>query len=365
MAKIAVAMSGGVDSSVAAHILQSQGHELLGLTLELLPTWLAVAHPKNSAEKNAAAVALKLGIEHKVIDARDEFSETVLSNYANEYLSGRTPNPCVVCNQNIKFGLLFKAAKALGCDYLATGHYVGTVVHEGQTKLVRARDDNKDQSYFMYRIPSHVLSHCLFPLSNIDKLEVKRIATELGIEGEVEEESQDICFAAPGYHEEILKRLSLLDKDKGGQTLSSRLEEEGDFVDSKGNIVGRHRGISHYTIGQRKGLNLAGMPEPYYVTAINAKTNQIEVGPLVETYVEKIKIEDIVGTLKDGREYLVQLRYRMKAVPASYKLDTKGDAWLHLREPLSAIAAGQSLVCYSAFDGKEIVQGGGIIRCVV
>lgn len=349
MSRIAVGMSGGVDSTITAALLKNEGHEVEGVTLRLLPAWL---EEESSAVADAAVAASELGIVHHVVDLRTEFEKLVLKPFAETYAKGSTPNPCVFCNESIKFGLLFDWAMEQGFDTLATGHYVRIVEHEGRLALARPQDESKDQSYFMYRLEPDILSKLMFPLADMDKSEVKKLARERGLSVSNKPESQDICFASACSHTEIVEHY-----EQAGTT-------PGPIYNRAGELLGEHKGLINYTIGQRKGLP-AGLSTPHYVIEIDTKRNALIIGEEIETFITEVELESLVGNLELGKSYDCQLRYRMKAQRATViELDAQNKrAKLKFDEALSAIASGQSAVCYSRYLDTDIRIGGGIISC--
>ena len=265
---VVVAMSGGVDSSVAAALLKKQGYEVIGLTMCFN---LAETNGKKPSccgldgIEDARRVCHKLGIRHYVLNLDKDFSRDVIQDFCQEYFSGRTPNPCVRCNQFIKFGILLKKAINLGAQFLATGHYARVVKSSQGYLLKKAKDLKKDQSYFLYRLDQNQLKHIIFPLGNITKPRVRSIAVKLGLNVAGKQDSQEICFLPDGDYRNLIKA-------KGANRI-----KPGDLVDKDGNILGRHSGIPFYTIGQRQGLGIA-RGYPVYVTQINARDNRITLG---------------------------------------------------------------------------------------
>jgi tRNA-specific 2-thiouridylase len=347
MKTVAVAMSGGVDSAVAALLLRNGGHETVGVTM-----CLGVTPAEGGREKccgpreieDAGKVCRVLGIRHYVVDFAADLEEKVIGPFVAEYLRGRTPNPCVACNRAIKFGSLLRKALAWGFDGLATGHYARIESAGGGYLLKTPKDLRKDQTYFLHAIPRESLAKVLFPLAGYTKDEVRGIAEQAGLPVFDKPESQDICFMPAEGHGEFLR-------SRGAGI------EPGEIVDREGRILGRHRGIACYTIGQRGGLGLSS-PAPLYVLAIDAPRNRLVVGGKTDLRAEGL-VADQVNRLVDSfpEEALAKIRYAHRA--ARCRISEKdGCLTVRFAEPQEAVAPGQSVVLY---DG-ETVLGGGIIQ---
>lgn len=345
--KVMVAMSGGVDSSVAAALLKKRGYEVIGATMQLKPL-----SGNNGQEDNpisdARKVAEKLGIPHYVYDFRNIFSNTIIDYFCREYSRGKTPNPCVLCNRLIKFGALWEKAQEMGADYLATGHYAGIENKEGRFLLKKGADQDKDQSYFLYRLTQEQLSHTVFPLAGITKDEVKNLAQKMMLPSASRPESQEICFIPDNDYAEFL------------ENYSSTVSLPGPILDSAGKTIGQHLGITHYTIGQRKGLGLA-VPEPLYVTGIDAKNNTITVGTREQIFSYEMVAADLnwLAFTPPERPVKVQARarYRSPNVEAIITPINDNELYIRFSTPQMAITPGQSVVFYD----NDIVIGGGII----
>ncbi|MHB8908156.1 MAG: tRNA 2-thiouridine(34) synthase MnmA [Syntrophales bacterium] len=345
--KVAVAMSGGVDSAVAALLLKDGGHEVVGVTM-----CLGVAPAEGGRAKccgpkeieDAARVCRALGIRHYVIDFAADLEEKVIRPFVEEYCRGRTPNPCVACNRSIKFGSLLAKAIAWGFDGLATGHYAGIEEGEGAYRLKIPKDRRKDQTYFLSAVPREVLARVLFPLAELAKDEVRGIAERAGLPVYDKPESQDICFIPAEGHETFLK-------SRGVPV------EPGEIVDQAGRVLGRHRGIACYTIGQRGGLGISS-PAPLYVLAIDAAINRLIVGPKRDLRSEGL-IADQVNRLVDAfpGEAWAKIRYAHKAARCSISFDGES-LTVRFAEPQEAVSPGQSVVLYD----EGTVLGGGIIK---
>ncbi|MDP2181086.1 MAG: tRNA 2-thiouridine(34) synthase MnmA [Actinomycetota bacterium] len=347
MARVFVAMSGGVDSSVAAALLHGAGHDVTGITMQLLPQGDAPGECCGTdAVLSARRVAGVLGIPHYTWDLREAFEREVVSAFAREYASGRTPNPCIRCNDLIKFGVLLDKATAAGADLLATGHYARVVPGDsGMPRLARGVDRAKDQSYFLYRLTQDQLGRVVFPLGDFEKSRVKEIAATHGLPSASRAESQEVCFCAPGEHVPLIV----------GRFPEAG--EPGDIMDAEGNVLGMHRGLAHYTVGQRKRLGIAGA-EPLYVTALRAAENQVVVGPASDLAATRvIAAEAVWRSDSPEAEVDVQTRYRM--VPVRARVRSAGDTLdIELSEPIAGVAPGQAVVCY---EGDTVV-GGGVVE---
>lgn len=338
-------MSGGVDSSVSAYILKEKGYEVCGLTLDLLE------ESNLSAINDAKAVAEKLGIEHIVLNLSKEFKQNIIKYFVSEYQNGKTPNPCVMCNKKIKFGMLLDYALKNGFDYVATGHYANVLYDENLNRwLLKKSAAAKDQSYFLYKLSQHQLSHILFPLENHQKSYVREIAKKLNLPVAEKSESQDICFIPNGNHTEFI--LNNLDKKL----------PQGNFLDNHGNILGEHKGLINYTVGQRKGLGISAA-HPLYVEKIDAKTNSIILCGPDEGYSSEIKIKDVNFIKYDNPtepiKAWVKIRYRATPTPCTVFPLNENESRIVFDFPQRFPAPGQSAVFY---DENEIVIGGGTIE---
>jgi tRNA-specific 2-thiouridylase len=334
------AMSGGVDSSVTAMLLRDAGFEVIGVTMRLHGT------AQVKASDQAAAVATKLGIEHRVVDLSAQFQSGVVDYFCEEYRRGATPNPCIACNRLIKFGALLTFADELGASYLATGHYARIEATETGYRLRKGCDSSKDQSYFLYGLSQRQLSRILFPLGGITKAHTRRLAEKNGLPV-FSGESQDICFLEGGDYRAFLE---------------GRVEfTPGDIVDEEGKVLGRHRGLGLYTIGQRQGLGIASN-KPLYVTSINSRQNRLIVGEAPELLSHNVHVNNlnwIAGVWPtDSTGLSARIRYRMPDAPLiSLERDGDSAAVLAFASPVRAVTPGQSAVIYRCDE----VLGGGII----
>ena len=351
--RVVVGMSGGVDSSVTAMLLQQRGYEVIGVTFQLLSKEETIksACCNVSSFNDAKRVADSLDIPHYVINYRDTFEKYVLNPFVDEYINGNTPNPCVECNRFIKFSILEQKAKELNADYYATGHYCDKS-YSWQNDcyyLRKAKDIWKDQTYFLYMLPQTQLKKVLFPLGKFTKSEVRDLADKFGLLTAKKKESQDICFVAKnGYSNFVSKKISQ------NQDLS------GNIVDMRGNVLGKHKGVYNYTIGQRRGLNISHT-HPLFVTRINAEKKEVVVSTQDEFSSFYVKVKDFNIVNKDyqiGRLFDIKLRYRMTSSRGRLvSIDSDNVALLKFNEPQEFVTPGQSAVLYD----KDRVIGGGII----
>lgn len=347
--RIVVAMSGGVDSSLSAALLLEQGYEVIGMTMRLSEETRAASPDALSSVEDARRVADVLGIRHYVMDFTAMFEETVIDYFLSEYQCGRTPNPCVVCNRHIKFGKLLHEAERLGAAYIATGHYARIDCGEdGIYRLRKGQDPEKDQSYVLYSLDQNSLAHVCFPLGSFSKQETRSLAEAYHLPVAHKTESQEICFIPNDDYKSYLRQ---------HRPESVRA---GDIVDATGNVLGRHAGVSFYTIGQRKGLGIAAS-QPLYVTALDAQENRVVVGTSDAVYAQKLRAVDLNWTMWDAlsEERIVKAKIRYGKRESEARIAPLADGALQVRftEPQRAVTPGQSIVFYEG----DVVLGGGVI----
>lgn len=337
--KIALGMSGGVDSSAAALILKNQGYTVGGITLKLF----------GESDNDAKTVCEKLNIEHKTVDLTKLFKNTVIENFISEYENGRTPNPCIVCNEKIKFGAMLESALSLDFDMIATGHYAKISKQNGRFILEKAKDLSKDQSYVLYGLTQHQLSHTVLPLGEFTKQEIRALAEENGFVNANKKDSQDICFVPDGEYAKFIEN------ETGKPCVS------GHYTDINGIVLGKHNGQINYTIGQRKGLGIA-LQKPQYVLSKDAKSNTVILGDEINLFCKNVIVKNVnfipFDELKNDLPVKAKLRYRHTEQPATLHPISRNEVLLRFENPQRAPAPGQSAVFY---DG-DIVIGGGIIE---
>lgn len=353
--KAMVAMSGGVDSSVAAYLVKEGGYQTIGVTMKLFDR----DDSKGTGEKtccslddveDARSVANKLGINYYVFNFEDDFDKEVIQRFVDAYERGMTPNPCIDCNRHIKFKRLFQRALELKQDYVVTGHYVRTMFDEGSGRylLAKSLDKNKDQSYVLYSMTQEQLKHALFPLGGMTKEETRNIAESLGFVNAEKKDSQDICFVPQGKYSEFI------------EAYRGRTYPEGDFVDTQGNVLGRHKGIIKYTIGQRKGLGLA-LPESLYVKEKDIENNKVILARDEELYQKRLEVTDLnwiaLSGLTHDLKVSAKIRYSQREDKARVIPLSEDKVLVEFENPQRAVTSGQAAVFY---DG-EIVVGGGTI----
>lgn len=341
MQRVMLGMSGGVDSSVAAAVLLEKGYDVLGTTLLL-------CEGEDNNTSDAKKVCDKLAISHTSFDLREDFKAKVIRDFTDKYINGLTPNPCLECNKNIKFGKMLKIAKQNACDKIATGHYARIEERNGRFLLKKAKDEAKDQSYVLYMLTQEQLSCVLFPLGEFTKAEIRKKAEELGLINANRPDSQDICFVPDGDYASFIEENFDFKSQKGN------------YVDINGNVLGEHNGVIRYTLGQRKGLGIA-LGKPQFVIDKNAETNQVVLGDEEHLFKTRVEVKDVnfipFDTLEKPMRVEAKLRYRHKASPAV--INQEGDkVIIEFDEPQRAASPGQAAVFY---DGDIVIGGGTII----
>ncbi len=353
--KAVIAMSGGVDSSVSAYLMVKRGYECIGATMKLYNNEDIGEKKTNTCcslddVADARSVANRLDMPYYVLNFTDRFKEEVIDRFIAAYESGCTPNPCIDCNRYMKFDKLFRRMQELEMDYIVTGHYVRTDRAEnGRYLLKKAVDESKDQSYVLYMLTQEQLAHAIFPLGELEKTEVRRIAEENGFVNAKKHDSQDICFVPNGCYAEFIERQT-------GKTYP-----EGDFIGTDGKIYGKHKGIIRYTIGQRKGLGISA-DRPLYVCDINTSTNTVTLGDNADLMYDELIADNVnlisVEKIDSPVRIKAKIRYNQKEQPALAWQEENGELHIKFDEPQRAITKGQAAVLY---DG-DVVVGGGTIR---
>lgn len=357
--RVVVAMSGGVDSTTVAALLKKEGHDVIGITMQLLDYGDAEGGCCSLDQVvDARRAAAELGFPHYVVNFTEEFDKYVLVDYVDKYMSGKTPIPCVLCNKHVKFDLLLQKALDLGADYLATGHYarIEKDPGSGRLSLKKAVDESKDQTYFLYTLSQKELGRLMFPLGGMTKDEVREIAKGFGLRQAEKPDSTGVCFVPDGNYRDYLEARSAFAAGKG------------DIVSSGGEVLGTHRGVFSFTIGQRRGLGIA-TGRPMYVTRIEPGSNRVYVGDEGDLYRTKLIAEDITwvdnshddSKLNDILEVNAKVRYRHRESPAELRMWSPTEGVLEFRDPQRAITPGQAVVFYS----RDRVLGGGWIKEVL
>lgn len=355
MAKVMVGMSGGVDSSVAAKLLIDSGYDVTGVTLKLfdggdISEDFRICCSLSDVE-DARSVCYRLGIDHFVFNFKEAFRKKVINQFTESYLNGKTPNPCIECNRHIKFDKMLRRAEELGFDYIATGHYAERVYDYKTNRYIlkRPKDRSKDQTYVLYGLTQYQLSKTLFPLGEYEKSDIRRIAEAAGLINSRKPDSQDICFVPDGDYASFIK------KNTGAEI------KEGNFISADGDVIGRHKGIINYTIGQRRGIGIS-IGKPAYVTDKNALENTVTIGDESNLYKSEITAYDVnlisLDSISDEMRVTAKVRYSRNEQAAVVIPSGNGEVLVKFDEPQRAPASGQAVVFY---DG-DVVIGGGTIR---
>ena len=354
--KVVVGMSGGVDSSVAAYLLKEQGYDVIGVTMQIWQDEEETVQEENggccglSAVEDARRVAAALDIPYYVMNFKKEFQKYVIDYFMDEYLNGRTPNPCIACNRYVKWEALLTRSLEIGADYIATGHYARIdVLPNGRYAIKHSATRMKDQTYALYNLTQDQLKRTLMPVGEYSKEEIRAIAEKIHLKVASKPDSQDICFVPDGDYAEFIRRES------------KKEVPEGNFVSTDGKILGRHKGITHYTVGQRKGLGLS-LGHPAFVLEIRPETNEVVIGTNEESMTRFVKanrlnfmaVEDIEGEMRA----FGKIRYNHKGAPCTVKRTGEDEILCTFDEPIRAVTPGQALVLY---DGDYVLGGGTII----
>ncbi len=346
-------MSGGVDSSVAALLTRQAGYGCIGCTMHLFRNEDVGVTERTCCSADdamdAKSICMRLGFPHYVFNFTREFSDKIIRKFVDSYFAGATPNPCIDCNRYMKFGKLYERAQALGCEYVVTGHYACIVNENGRYYLKKALDETKDQSYVLYTLTQAQLAHTLFPLGELTKAQVRAIAAENGFLNASKPDSQDICFVPNGDYAAVI------------EAFSGRKSPPGDFVDEHGNVLGRHRGIIHYTVGQRKGLGVSA-GAPLFVTGVDPAANTVTLTRGEGLFTDTVTVKDVVLSAVDRLEtptrVEAKIRYRHTPAPATAVQTDEDTLLIRFDTPQRAVTKGQAAVLYA---GDTVLGGGTIV----
>jgi tRNA (5-methylaminomethyl-2-thiouridylate)-methyltransferase (EC 2.1.1.61) len=378
MQKVVVGMSGGVDSSVAAYLLKKQGYDVIGVTMQIWQDEDVCTISENggccglSAVEDARRVASVLDIPHYVMNFRKEFKESVIDYFVSEYVTGRTPNPCIACNRFVKWEALLTRALSIGASYIATGHYATvTKLENGRYTVKKSVTEAKDQTYALYNLNQYQLEHTLMPVGEYTKDQIRAIARELNLPVANKPDSQEICFVTNNDYAQFIKEY--LSNEENRKIIEERriqyIQEmertgygftPGNFVDTKGNILGRHKGLAHYTVGQRKGLNLA-LGRPVFVLELRPETNEVVIGDADDVFTDRFYVNNLnfmaIEDLEDEMVVTAKIRYSHKGARCTIKRTDEDELLCVFDEPQRAVTPGQAAVFYK----DDCIVGGGTI----